>query len=88
LKAATDKIAALESSTNSCDIYKCSCGGDYADKIAALESSLDLYIKENDRLQRIIKHKNSMLAYYTNANTPPSAESLEWKRRKRVKRKV
>jgi len=47
------------------------------DEIAALKSNLDSYIKESDRLKRISKHKDSMLAYYINTNTPSPAESLE-----------
>jgi len=87
LETAIDKIAVLKSSMDSCGVCKCSCGGACADKIAVLRSNLVSSIKERDRLKRIAKHKDSMLAYYTNANTPSSAEFLQWKRRKRVKRK-
>ena len=53
------------------------------DKIATLQSKLETALDSIGRLERTVEYYPRMLSYYQNPDTPPSADSLEWKRQKR-----
>ena len=53
------------------------------DKIATLQSKLETALDSIGRLERTVEYYQRMLSYYQNPDTPPSADSLEWKRQKR-----
>ncbi len=53
------------------------------DRIAALQSKFDTALNKIEQFERAIEYYQRMLSYYQNPNTPPSADSLEWKRQKK-----
>ncbi len=53
------------------------------DRIATLQSKFNVLLDKNKQQERAIEYYQRMLSYYQNPNTPPSADSLEWKRQKR-----
>ena len=62
--------------------------------VLALDEKVAALVSENEELRATIRQRDRaierlerLLKYYTNPNTPPSANSLEWKEEKRQKRR-
>ena len=53
------------------------------ERFTALQSKFDTALNKIEQFERAIEYYQRMLSYYQNPNTPPSADSLEWKRQKR-----
>ena len=56
-------------------------------EIATLKSDLEKALGRIERLERALGYSERLMTYYTNPNTPPSSESLEWKAQKRERAK-
>jgi len=56
------------------------------EKVAAVVSENDELRAAMGQMEKTIKHLEDLLRYYANPNTPPSANSLEWKEEKRHKK--
>ena len=54
---------------------------------ATLKSDLEKALGRIERLERALGYSERLMTYYTNPNTPPSSESLEWKAQKRERAK-
>ncbi|MCE2497907.1 MAG: hypothetical protein J4F28_02755 [Nitrosopumilaceae archaeon] len=57
------------------------------EKVAILVSGIEELRATIRQRDRAIERLEKLLKYYTNPNTPPSANSLEWKEEKRQKRR-
>ena len=57
------------------------------EKVAALSSKIEELLAAVEQRDRAIERLERLLKYYTNPDTPPSANSLEWKEEKRQKRR-
>lgn len=57
------------------------------EKVAALSSKIEELLAAVEQRDRVIERLERLLKYYTNPDTPPSANSLEWKEEKRQKKK-
>ena len=56
-------------------------------KNSMLESKIEEVLAKIERLERALGYSERIMTYYTNPNTPPSSESLEWKAQKRERAK-
>ena len=52
-----------------------------------LKSKLEDALGRIERLERALGYSEHLMKYYTNPDTPPSSESLEWKAQKRERAK-
>ena len=53
------------------------------DAVSGLKAKIDAVQEENGLLRRANESLQRRLEYYGNSNSPPSADSLEWRRQKR-----
>ena len=53
------------------------------DAVSGLKAKIDAVQEENGLLRRANESLQRRLEYYENSNSPPSADSLEWRRQKR-----
>ncbi len=56
------------------------------DKIEDQANKLEEFAKVNKELTNVVEEIKKRLAYYENSNTPPSYDSLYWKKQKKEQR--